>query len=102
VEGVEQLLAGGGAGKRRSLVQRSAETATIDEAFGRAVKGYAEPIHQVDNFRRPVGHFLHGRLMLEEVAAIDGIIEMLPLAVAQLPRLVVDAVDATLSTHAVG
>ena len=51
--------------------------------------------------RGPVGHFLDRRLVLEEIAAVDGVVEVLPLAVAQLPRQVVDAVDAALGADAV-
>ena len=50
---------------------------------------------------RPVGHFLDRRLMLQEVAAVDGVVEVQPLVVALLPRQVVDAVDAALGADAV-
>ena len=40
--------------------------------------------------------------MLQEVTAVDGIVEVLPLVVAELPRLVIDAVDPALGAHAVG
>ena len=39
--------------------------------------------------------------MLQEIAAVDGVVEMLPLVVALLPGEIVDAVDAALGTHAV-
>ena len=40
--------------------------------------------------------------MLQEVAAVDGVIEVLPFAVALLPGERIDAVDPTLGTDAVG
>ena len=101
VEGVEQLLAGGGAGKGRAAVERAAEAPLVAKALGRAVEGHAQPVHQVDDLRRPVGHFLDRRLVLEEIAAVDGVVKVLPLGVAQLPREVVDAVDAALGADAV-
>jgi predicted lipid-binding transport protein (Tim44 family) len=77
VEGVEQLLPRRGAGERRSLEERPAEPALIAEAFGGAVERHAEPVHQVDDPRTPVGHFLYRRLMLQKIAAVDRIVEML-------------------------
>ena len=51
--------------------------------------------------RAPFGHFLDRRLMLQEVAAVDRVVEVQPLAVALLPGDVVDAVDAALGANAV-
>ena len=101
VECVEQLLAGGGAGKSRAAIERAAKTALIAKTFGRAIEGHAQPVHQVDDLRRPIGHFLDRRLMLEEIAAVDRVVEMFPLVVAQLPGEIVDAVDAALGARAV-
>ena len=53
VERVEQLLAGGGAGKGGALEERAAEAALIAKAFGRAIEGDAQPIHQVDDLAAP-------------------------------------------------
>ncbi len=47
--------------------------------------------------RGPIGEFLDRRLVLEKVAAVDRVVKMLPLAVAQLPRKVIDAIDAALA-----
>ena len=101
VEGVEQLLAGGGPGEGRAVVERAAEAALVAKAFGRAVEGHAQAVHQVDDPRGPVGHFLDRRLVLQEVAAVDRVVEVLPLVVAELPGEVVDAVDAALGADAV-
>ena len=51
--------------------------------------------------RPPLGHFLDRRLMLQKVAAVDGVVEVQPLVVALLAREVVDAVDAALGADAV-
>ena len=101
VERVEQLLAGGRSGEGRAAVERAAEPPLVAKALGRAIEGHAQPVHQVDDPRRPVGQFLDRRLVLEEIAAVDGVVEMLPLVVAELPREVVDAVDAALGADAV-
>ena len=101
VQGVEQLLAGRGPGEGRPPEERAAEAALIAKALGRAVERHAQPVHQVDDPRGPVGQFLHRRLVLEEIAAVDGILEMLPRAVAQLPGQIVDAVDPALGADAV-
>ena len=101
VERVEQLLAGRGAGEGGALEERAAEAALIAKAFRRAIERHAQAIHQVDDLRPPLGHFLDRRLMLQEVAAVDGVVEVQPLAVALLPRDVVDAVDAALGADAV-
>jgi len=76
--------------------------ALVAEAFGGAIERDAQAIHEVDDARAPIAHFLHGRLMLEKVAAIDRVVEMLPLVVALLTREVVDAVDPALRADAVG
>ena len=100
VQGVDQLLAGRGPGEGRPLVERAAEAALVAKALGRAVEGHAQPVHEVDDLGGPVGQFLDRRLVLQEVAAVDGVVEVLPFAVAQLPRQVVDAVDAALGADA--
>ena len=102
VERVEQLLAGGRAGEGGPFEERAAEAALVAEAFLRAIEGDAEAVHQVDDLRAVVDHLLDGRLVLEEVAAVDGVVEVEPLAVALLAGEVVDRVDAALGADAVG
>ena len=77
VERVEQLLAGGGAGKCGAVVERAAEAAEVEQALGRAVEGHAHAVEQVDDGRRGLAHGLDGRLVGEEVAAVDGVVEVL-------------------------
>ncbi len=97
IEGIEQLLAGGGAGKKRALVERPAEQSQIAFAFGRAVEGDAHAVEQVDDLGCPSGHFEHRRLVGEKIAAQHGFIEMFPFAVALLSGDIVAGVDAALA-----
>jgi hypothetical protein len=101
VECVQELLARCCAGKCGALKQRAAESPPIEIALGRAIERHAQPVHQVDDFRPPIGHFFHRRLMLQKIAAIDRVVEVQPFVVALLPRQVVDAVDAPLGTDTV-
>src|SRR5690606_10318175 len=72
------------------------------EALGRSVKRHAEAVHEIDDLGPPHAHFVHRGLVLEEIAAVDGVVEVEPLVVARLPRLVIDAVNAALGADAVG
>ena len=77
VERVEQLLAGGGAGKRGAVVERAAEAAEIEQPLGRAIEGHAHAVEQIDDGGRGLAHGLHRRLVGEEVAAVDGVVKVL-------------------------
>ncbi len=101
VEGVEQLLTRRGPSKRSPLEQRAPETALIAETLERAIERHTQSIHQVDDFRRPQRHFVHGGLMLQKVAAVNSVVEVEPFVVALLAGRVVNTVDATLSADAV-
>ena len=96
IQGIEKLLTGRRTSKGSPLVERATKSPLVAEALRCAVERHSEPIHQVNNARTPFRHFLDGRLMLEEVTAVDGVIKVLPLVVALLPCLRVDTVDATL------
>ena len=100
VEGIQQLLSGGGAGKRGAVVKRAAEAAEVEQSLGRAVKGNAHAIEQVDDAGRGFAHRLHRRLVREEVAAVDGVVEVLPGGVA-FTLQVLGGVDAALRAHRV-
>ena len=93
VEGIEKLLAGGGAGERRSFEQRAAKAALIAKALRSAVERNAQSIHQVNDPRPPLAHFLYRRLVLQKIAAVNRVVEMEPLVITLLPRYRVDAVD---------
>ena len=101
VERVEELLAGGRAGKGGSFVEGAPEATLITKPLGCAIEGHPQPIHQIDDPGAPVGHLLHRRLVLEEVSPVDSVVEMFPLGVPLLPREGIDAVDAPLRTHTV-
>src|SRR5690606_34002919 len=101
VEGIQQLLPGGRPGEGSSLVKGAPKAALVAKALGGAIEGNPQPVHQVDDSRGPVGHFLYGGLMLQKVAAVNGVEQVLRLAVSLLPRSVVDAVDSPLRANAV-
>ena len=82
VERVEKLLAGGGAGEGSAVVQRSAEAAEIEQTFGRAVKWHAHAIEQIDDAGRGLAHRLDRRLVGEKIAAVDGVVKVLPGGIA--------------------
>ena len=98
VERVEQLLAGRRARERGAMVQRAAEAAEVDEAFGRAVERNAHAIEQIDDARRRVAHALHERLVGEVVAALHRVLEV-DVGVVAFALRVDRAVDAALRAH---
>ncbi len=100
VERVEELLAGGGAGEGGALVERAAEAAEVEQAFGGAVEGDAHAVEQVDDGGALRGHVLDGRLVGEEVAAVDGVVEVLEDVVA-FALEVLGGVDAALGADGV-
>ena len=77
VERVEQLLAGGGAGKSGAVIERAAEAAEVEQAFGRAVERHTHAVEQIDDGGRGLAHGLDGRLIGQEVAAVDGVVKVL-------------------------
>ncbi len=95
VECVEQLLAGGGAGKGGAVVERAAEAAEIEQALGGAIEGHAHAVEQVDDGRRGFAHGFDGGLVGEKVAAVDGVVKVLVGGVA-LALEILGGVDAAL------
>ncbi len=100
VERVEQLLAGGRAGKCGAMVERAAEAAEIEQPFGRAVERNAHAVEQIDDRRRRLAHGLHRRLVGQKVAAIDRVVKVLRGGVA-LALQILGGVDAALRAHRV-
>ncbi len=100
VEGVEKLLAGGGSGEGGAVVERAAEAAEVEQPFGGAVEGDAHAVEQVDDGGALRGHVLDGGLVGEEVAAVDGVVEVLEDVVA-FALEVLGGVDATLGADGV-
>ena len=82
VERVQQLLSGSCAGEGSAIVERAAETAEIEQALRRAVERDAHAVEQIDDARGGVAHGFNGRLVAKEVAAVNGIVEVLPGGVA--------------------
>ncbi len=95
VERVEELLAGGGAGEGGAVVEGATEAAEVEQAFGGAVEGDAHAVEQIDDAGRGLAHGLDGRLVGEEVAAVDGVVEVLDGGVA-FALEVLGGVDAAL------
>src|SRR5579863_807895 len=95
VEGVEELLAGGGAGKGGAVIERAAETAIVEEAFGGAIEHDTHAIEEIDDGGGFVAHAFDERLIGEEIAAVDGVVEMLGGGVA-FALLIFCGVDAAL------
>src|SRR5713226_595109 len=100
VERVEKLLAGGSSGECRAIVERAAEAAEIEQTFGRAIKGNAHAVEQIDDSGRGVTHGLDRRLVGEEVAPVNRVVEMLPGGIA-FAFEVLGGVDATLRANRV-
>src|SRR5438445_5637100 len=98
VQSVEKLLAGGGACERSAIVKRTAKATEIEQALGRPVESNAHTVQQVDDGRRGVTHGLYRRLIGQEVAAIDGVVKMLPRGVA-FTLEVLGRVDAALRAY---
>ncbi len=100
VERVEKLLAGGGAGEGGAVVERAAEAAEVEQAFRRAVEGHAHAVEQIDDAGRGFAHGLDRRLVGEEVAAVDGVVEVLPGGIA-FALQILGGVDAALGADRV-
>src|SRR5215813_4368293 len=97
VQCVQELLAGGGSGECRAMVERAAKPAKIEQAFGRAIEGHSHAVQQINNAGRGFAHGFHRRLIGEEIAAVDGVVKMLPGSIAFALKIF-GSVDSTLST----
>jgi hypothetical protein len=95
VERIEELLAGGCAGEGGALIERAAEAAEVEQALGGAIEGHAHAVEEIDDGGRGLAHGLDGGLVGEEVAAVDGVVEVLVGGVA-LAFEVFGGVDAAL------
>ena len=95
VERVQELLARRRAGERGAVVHRSAEAAEVEQTLGGAVERHPHAIEEVDDRGRRVAHPFHGRLLEEEVAAADRVVEV-DVGVVALALGVHRSVDAAL------
>ena len=82
VERVKQLLAGSGAGEGGAVIERAAEAPEIEQAFGRAIEHHAHAIEKIDDGWGGFAHAFYERLIGEEIAAVDSVVEMLPGGIA--------------------
>ena len=84
-----------------ALKQAAAEEPQIMEPLGRTIERHAHAIQQIDDLGRVKAHLIDRRLVLEEVAAVQRLVHVLPFAVALLAGHLVAGIDAALSADAV-
>src|SRR6185503_13460022 len=95
VQRIKELLPGGGACERGAVEERSSEASEVEQALRGAVEWHAHPVEQVNDGRTLFTHLLDWGLVGEEVAAVDGVVEVGPGAVA-FALEVLGGVDAAL------
>ena len=95
VEGVDELLARGRARERGAVMERAAEAPEVEEPLIRAVEGHPHAVEEEDDAGPRLAHLQDRRLVGEEVAAVDRVVEVPPGRVA-LPFPVDRGVDAAL------
>ena len=100
VERVQKLLASGRSGKGGAVVESAAEASEVEQSFRSAIERHAHAIEQVDDSGRGFAHGFHRRLIGEKVAAVDGVVEVLPGGIAFALQILC-GVDATLRAHRV-
>src|SRR5262249_27033340 len=98
IESVEKLLSGGGAGECGAIVESAAEASKIQQSLGGAIEGNAHAVEQINDPGSGVTHGFNRRLVGEKVAAVDGVVKMLPGGVA-FAFEVLGGVDTALRTH---
>ena len=78
VERVEQLLTGGRTCECGAAFLRTTESAQVKKAFRSAVEHDPHAIEKVHDGRSRLAHACHHGLVRQEIAAIDGIVDVLP------------------------
>ncbi|MNO58965.1 hypothetical protein D3C76_495410 [compost metagenome] len=78
IQCIQQLLAGRCTCKSCPVALRAAEPAEVEQTLRRAVEHNAHPVHQMDNARCGLAHRFDRRLVGKKVAAVYGIVKMLP------------------------
>jgi hypothetical protein len=96
VESVEKLLAGGCSGEGGAVVERAAEASEVEQTLGGAIEGNAHAVEEIDDAGSGFAHGLDRRLVGEEVATINRVVEMLVGGIA-FALQVLGGVDASLS-----
>jgi hypothetical protein len=97
-EGVEKLLAGGGSSESGAVVESATEAAEIEEPFGSAVEGDAHAVEEIDDSGSGFAHGFDGRLIGEEVSAVDRVVEVLIGGIA-LTLEILGGVDSALGAN---
>ena len=82
IQRIQKLLAGCGAGEGGAVVERSAEATKIKQALRSTIEWHTHAIEQIDDCGRGVAHRFHGRLVGEEIPAINRVVKVLPGRVA--------------------
>src|SRR4051794_3203973 len=100
IECVEKLLPGCGACEGGAIVERSTKAAEVEQAFRSAVERNSHAVEQIDNSRSGIAHRFDRRLVRQEVAAVHGVVEVLPRRVAFAFKIF-GGIDATLGAHGV-
>src|SRR5579864_6271097 len=98
IQRVEKLLACCSAGKCGAVEKGAAKAPEIQQTFRRPVESDTHAVQQIDDRRRGFTHGLYGRLVGQEVAAIDCVVKMLPGGVA-FALEVLGGIDAALGAY---
>src|SRR5207248_10545420 len=101
VERIEELLARGCSGEGGAMIEGATKAAGVEQAFGGAVEGDAHAVEEIDDGWALFAHELDGGLVGEEVAAVDGVVEVLEGRVA-FAFEVLGGVNASLCADGVG
>src|SRR5215813_8569055 len=76
VESVQKLLACRSSSERSTVMERTAKSAKIEQAFARPRERHSHAIEKIDDLRGHVAHSFYRRLICEKVAAVYGVVEM--------------------------
>src|SRR5262249_12954482 len=82
IQRVQELLAGGGTGERRAVVERSAKATEIEQAFSSAIERHSHAVQQINDAGGGFAHRFYRRLIGKKVTAVNGVVEMLPGSIA--------------------
>ena len=82
------------------MVERAAEAAEIEQAFGGPIEGHAHAVEQIDNRGSGLAHPLHRSLVREEIAAVDRVVKVLCGGIAFAFQILC-SIDSALRAHGV-
>lgn len=100
IECIKELLSGGCSGVSGAVLESAAESAETQQSFGGSVERNPHSVEEENDGGCALGHPHNGGLMVEKVAAGDGVFEVKEWAIAFTPKID-GTVDATLSADAV-